>query len=129
MARKPRELVPLMLRLQEGLRRQLEKAAKTNDRSLNAEINWRLEYLFDQLQREARDTRILNALIGEDARYREIIYEAVIAMSLLRHSKAADQAAVEAAVEAAASSIRKLTDLAIASTDPKKESKGDEGAS
>jgi hypothetical protein len=118
-----------MLRLPESLRRQLEKAAKANDESLNAHINWRLEYLFEREVVGRRDTRILNALIGDDTRYRQILYEAVMAMSLLRHSKAADQAAVEAALEAAASSIRKLTELAIASTDPKKESKGDEGAS
>jgi hypothetical protein len=44
--RKKTDIVPLMLRLRENLRKQLEIAAKAEDRSLNAEIVRRLESTF-----------------------------------------------------------------------------------
>ena len=43
MARKPTELRPLMIRIPEALRGKLEKQAAQNDRSMNAEIIYRLE--------------------------------------------------------------------------------------
>jgi len=46
MARKPTDTVHLNLRLSEALRRQLARAAKTNDRSLKLEIVGRLEGSF-----------------------------------------------------------------------------------
>ena len=46
MARKPTELRPIMTRVPEGLRRKLEREAKRNDRSMNAEIIHRLEQSF-----------------------------------------------------------------------------------
>jgi Arc-like DNA binding domain len=46
MARKPTDTVQLKLRFPEALRRQLERAAKANDRSLNSEIVGRLEGSF-----------------------------------------------------------------------------------
>jgi len=53
MARKATEIVPIMLRLRESLRRQLEQAATKNERSLNAEVIDRLIQSFrneDQAQ-------------------------------------------------------------------------------
>jgi hypothetical protein len=44
--RKKTDIVPLMLRLREGLRKQLESAARAQDRSLNSEIVARLEESF-----------------------------------------------------------------------------------
>lgn len=41
--RKPNEVVPLQVRLTEGLRKRLAKAAEANHRSLNSEITFRLE--------------------------------------------------------------------------------------
>ncbi len=46
MARKLTDTVPLMLRLRESLRRKIEKAAKRDRRSMNYEINLRLEKSF-----------------------------------------------------------------------------------
>jgi hypothetical protein len=46
MARKDQELRPVMTRIPEGLRRQLERAAVRNGRSMNAEIISRLEHSF-----------------------------------------------------------------------------------
>jgi Arc-like DNA binding domain len=46
MARKPADLVPLMLRLPEDLRRRIEREANRNQRSLNAEVVRRLEQSF-----------------------------------------------------------------------------------
>lgn len=48
MARKPTEIVPLMLRLRESLRHRLEQVAKQADRSMNAEIVDRLEKSFSR---------------------------------------------------------------------------------
>lgn len=48
MARKPTDTVQLKLRFPEALRRQLERAAKANDRSLNLEIVSRLEGSFSR---------------------------------------------------------------------------------
>jgi hypothetical protein len=48
MARKPTEIVPLMLRLRESLRHRLEQTAKQADRSMNAEIVDRLEKSFSR---------------------------------------------------------------------------------
>ena len=47
MARKVTDTVQLNLRFSEALRRRLERAAKNNDCSLNAEIVDRLEKSFD----------------------------------------------------------------------------------
>ena len=46
MARKPADLVPLMLRLSEDLRHRIEREANRNQRSLNAEVVRRLEQSF-----------------------------------------------------------------------------------
>jgi predicted transcriptional regulator len=46
MARKPTDTAHLNLRYPEALRRRLERAARTNDRSLNTEIVHRLEQSF-----------------------------------------------------------------------------------
>jgi hypothetical protein len=48
MARKPTDTVQLKLRFDEKLRRQLEREAAKNDRSLNAEIISRLQRPFNQ---------------------------------------------------------------------------------
>lgn len=49
MARNPAEIVPLMLRLREDLRRRVERQAKRNNRSMNAEIVARLEHSLGRL--------------------------------------------------------------------------------
>jgi hypothetical protein len=46
MARKPTAIVTLSLRIREELRRNLEQAAKTHQRSMNIEIVKRLEETF-----------------------------------------------------------------------------------
>jgi Arc-like DNA binding domain len=46
MAHKATELRPIMTRIPERLRRRLERAAQHNDRSMNAEISFRLEKSF-----------------------------------------------------------------------------------
>lgn len=46
MARKPSDTVQLKLRFPEALRRQLERAARANDHSMNSEIIHRLERSF-----------------------------------------------------------------------------------
>jgi hypothetical protein len=76
MARKPTELVPLMLRLRESLRKQLEKAAKAHDVSMNTEINDRLEHSFEREKQEARDTAIVDAIAGSGLN-REILQAAI----------------------------------------------------
>ena len=43
MTRKPTELIPLMVRMPEALRRRLAKSAEENGRSLNGEVVWRLK--------------------------------------------------------------------------------------
>ena len=60
-AKKATELVPTMLRIRESLRKQLERAAERNDRSMNAEITYRLER---SLQDEEILTKISNQLAG-----------------------------------------------------------------
>jgi predicted HicB family RNase H-like nuclease len=112
-ARKTTELVPLMLRLREGLRKQLEKAAKAHDQSLNTEVNDRLERSFERERQEARDTRILNALAGPDARSRDILYEMVRIVALPRHERHAHLLELKALFEANAMRIRDLLHEAI----------------
>jgi hypothetical protein len=49
MARKPTDEVQLKLRFEERLRRRLERAAESNNRSMNAEIIHRLEESFQRV--------------------------------------------------------------------------------
>jgi hypothetical protein len=60
MARKPTETVKLNLRLPERLRKQLERDAKRNGLSLNAEMIYRLESAYSKDQREL----LIEALVG-----------------------------------------------------------------
>ena len=48
MAKKSTETIHLKLRLPEGLRRQIEKSAARNERSMNSEILIRLQNSFEQ---------------------------------------------------------------------------------
>jgi hypothetical protein len=48
MARKTTEIVTLSLRIREELRKRVEREAKRADRSMNAEIIYRLEQSFEQ---------------------------------------------------------------------------------
>ena len=50
-AKKSNELVPLMLRLRQSLRKKLERAAKSSGLSLNSEVTTRLEYTFAEDER------------------------------------------------------------------------------
>src|SRR5258708_17154378 len=61
-AKKDQELRPVMTRIPEGLRRRLERAAKWNRRSMNAEIVVRLQQSFD-LPDQAQD--IASAVTGD----------------------------------------------------------------
>jgi len=64
-ARKPTDIVQLKLRFLESLRRRLERAAKANDQSMNAEIVSRLEQSFgkeDDANRVAQGTDALSNL-------------------------------------------------------------------
>src|SRR5262249_48315860 len=61
-ARKPTDTVQLKLRFLEALRRRLERAAKANDQSMNAEIVSRLEQSFwkeDDANRMAKGAEAL----------------------------------------------------------------------
>ena len=53
MARKPTDTVAVTLRIPEELRRRLERAAKSRDTSLNAEMMRRLEDSFSQQDMKA----------------------------------------------------------------------------
>ena len=53
MAPKDEQLRPLMTRLPERLRRRLERAASANQRSMNAEIIYRLEQSFEVSEQAA----------------------------------------------------------------------------
>jgi len=53
MARKPTDTVQLKLRFPEALRRRLEPAATTTDRSMNAEIISRLKQSFERQDNDA----------------------------------------------------------------------------
>jgi Arc-like DNA binding domain len=63
-AKKSTDIVPTMLRLREGLRKRLEREAKNNRQSLNAEMVERLEQSFAREQAQARDSDIVDMLIG-----------------------------------------------------------------
>jgi hypothetical protein len=69
MARKSKELVPIMVRMPEALRATLEKSAKRSGRSMNAEINSRLEQSFRKEdaaeQAEAVAARAARAVIEQ----------------------------------------------------------------
>jgi hypothetical protein len=56
MPRKSTEIVPIMLRIREDLRRKLEREAKRHRTSLNAEMNMRLEDSFDQAARRSNES-------------------------------------------------------------------------
>lgn len=43
MTRKPKDMVPLQVRMPEELRKKLKRMAAQDRRSMNAEIIWRLE--------------------------------------------------------------------------------------
>ncbi len=42
-AKKPTDIIPMMVRMREALRRKLERSADLHEQSINAEINWRLD--------------------------------------------------------------------------------------
>jgi DNA-directed RNA polymerase specialized sigma subunit len=67
-ARKATELVPTMLRMRESLRKQLERSAVRNDRSMTAEIVHRLE-------RSLQDEEILTEIRNELAAVKKAMME------------------------------------------------------
>jgi hypothetical protein len=77
MARKATELVPTMLRIREGLRKKLERAANANDWSMNMEINQRLEVSFIREDQEARDSAIVDMLAGPSHYSQQLLREIV----------------------------------------------------
>ena len=60
MARKPTDIVAVTLRIREGLRRKLERHAKSNGQSLNAEMEARLEASFELANTES----LIRVLVG-----------------------------------------------------------------
>jgi Arc-like DNA binding dprotein len=73
MAHKPNDLRPIMTRLPERLRADLERSAKRNDRSMNAEIIHRLLQSFADQQNLKTMEDIERDLRSELAAAREII--------------------------------------------------------
>jgi hypothetical protein len=81
MARKPTDIVPLQVRLPEGMRKELVNAAEKSQRSLNSEIVWRLGQSLDadaralvefQLWREGRDQEFMDRLMSDPERWGKI---------------------------------------------------------
>jgi hypothetical protein len=120
MARKTTELVPLMLRLREGLRKKLERAAKTNDVSMNQEITDRLEYSFEREKQEAFN----------DEFQRDLVHGVVEGVKAVLEQAEAEGVKVKAfLVQEKEPKVQVLVEPKI-DTDPKpKEPKDDEGAS
>lgn len=77
MSRKPTEIVPIMVRMREGLRRKLERAATANAQSMNQEINERLELSFIRDEQEKRDSAIVNMLAGPNSWSQQLLREIV----------------------------------------------------
>jgi predicted HicB family RNase H-like nuclease len=63
MTRKPTEIIPLMLRLRESLRRRLEQAAKHNNQSMNAEIVDRIKRSFERDDMEKMITEVIGRFV------------------------------------------------------------------
>lgn len=72
MSRRPTDIVSLQVRMREGLRRKIEKAATANDQSNNSEIVARLEASFDEEEREG-DFRAAIATLTGGARNARLI--------------------------------------------------------
>ena len=67
MAKKSTAIVPTMLRMREELRKRLEREAKKNGRSLNAEMVGRLEQSFTiDEQARSRDSAMIDMLVNND---------------------------------------------------------------
>src|SRR5262245_59196928 len=80
MARKLTDIVSHSLRIREGLRRRLERDAKTHNQSLNAEIVDRLDQSFELTERQAQYDALLSfAAAGnkDDARLLKLIASAM----------------------------------------------------
>jgi hypothetical protein len=65
MAKKATAIVPTMLRMREELRKRLEREAKKNDRSLNAEMVGRLEQSFSLDRNSAIIDAITDILVSD----------------------------------------------------------------
>jgi hypothetical protein len=63
-AKKLTDIVPMMVRMREGLRKKLEASAKKRDHSINFDINHRLADSFADEEHKARDTAIIDMLAG-----------------------------------------------------------------
>jgi hypothetical protein len=84
MAKKPDEIVPIMLRIREDLRKRLEREAKKRPRpSLNAEIADRLEQSFVYAAQDTRDSAIIEMLINNDKVSSQLLRE--IADEIAKH--------------------------------------------
>jgi hypothetical protein len=91
-ARKATELVPTMLRIRESLRKKLERAAKTNARSVNQEITNRIERTFaeeEQWEAHAKDMEERREEIEKEERvwYEEQARERALHEAALRDSQ------------------------------------------
>lgn len=61
-------IVQVGLRITDGLRAKLEKEARLNARSLNAEMEWRLEKSFDPMVPREEVTDFLRLLVQDMAK-------------------------------------------------------------
>jgi hypothetical protein len=66
MAKKSTAIVPTMLRMRGELRRRIEREAKKNGRSLNAEMVERLEQSFAMSEQSLRDSAIIDMLVDNN---------------------------------------------------------------
>jgi hypothetical protein len=87
-ARKSTDIVPMMVRMREGLRKKLERTAEDNAHSINAEINLRLELSFALAEQEKRDTAIVDMIAGPSTASQGLL-RLIIAV-LQRHPRWAD---------------------------------------
>ena len=62
---KPNELVPLMTRLPEALRRRLEQAAAKSGRSMNGELIYRLQESFSKEDRKEETKKIVGLAVQQ----------------------------------------------------------------
>jgi hypothetical protein len=88
-ARKPTDTVKLQLRLQENLRRRLERVAARNNRSMNTEIIHRLE---ESVQREAEERELIPLIRAALAQMSQLLERGNEERARDVASKAADEA-------------------------------------
>jgi hypothetical protein len=77
--RRPLDIVPIMVRMRESLRRKLAKSAESNGLSLNAAIVERLEVSFIRDNQIERDSEIVSLLVADSHYSTAILRQIVLA--------------------------------------------------